>query len=199
MTVACIALLFALAEPPVHVEQRPQLPRPGQSPGVELSFDRELGIVAPGESKLVTVLVSGIPDSGLAAFQFTVHYDPAVVEIVDPNGAYTSSGVPTFAPLGASPLCAAIRERPSCPDPEWLLAATGRQPLGTSRPEHARGRVTVAFGTSGDAPGATGDGALAVLRVIGTGGGKPELRLTGAILADASDPPRRYAIRGGGE
>jgi len=166
----------------------------GGEPATRLSLDPASLRLAPGETRLVAVRVSGVPEPGLAAFQVTLEFDPRAVQVDDPNGAATGSGVPTFAPLGGSPLCAAVRGEPRCTDPEWMLAAGGRQPFGTARLDNAAGRVTIGFATAGSAAPPSGDGALALLRVTATGGGRTGLRIVDAILADPSDPPRRYAV-----
>jgi hypothetical protein len=161
---------------------------------LELAFDPPVLRLQPGESRLVALVARGIPDSGLAAFQVTLAYDPRLVRVVDPNAAFVGSGVPTFAPLGGSPLCAQIRRTLDCPDAPWMLTATGRQPFGTSRFDAEAGKVTVAFGTAGESAPPIGDGTLAVFEVIGVAGARSALRLEQAILADRSDPPRVYAI-----
>jgi hypothetical protein len=161
---------------------------------VRLYLDPSPSKLLPGQRQLVSVRVAGVPESGLAAFQLELRYDPRAVAVQDPNGGFTSSGVPAFAPLGGSPLCAVIRREGSCPDPEWMLTSTGRQAFGTSVDPEA-GRLTIAYGTAGEEAPVTGDGALALLEVVGLAGGKPLLGLIEVILADASDPPRKYAAR----
>jgi hypothetical protein len=165
-----------------------------REPRARIALDPPTPQLAAGETRLVAVAVRGVPEPGVAAFQVTIEFDPAAVRIEDPNAAVASGGVPAFAPLGGSPLCAPARGLPQCPDPEWMLVGSGRQPFGTSRSDVAAGRVTIGFATAGDAATPTGDGALALVRIVATGGGRTGLRITDAILADASDPPRRFEV-----
>ncbi len=151
---------------------------------------REIFPVA-GQSRLVRVQVEGVPADGLAAFQVTLRFDPRRLEVRDPN---TGFGVPAFAPLGGSPLCPVVRQQPDCPDPQWLLSATGRSPMGTFTVDPERGLVTIAYGTSGDAAPVAGRGTLAVIEVIGQGRGRGGLEIVDALLVDAAEPPGRYPV-----
>jgi len=148
--------------------------------------------LGPGASQTLALRVEGVPASGLAAFQVVLAFDPDQLEVRDPNAKYAGFGIPAFAPLGSSPLCAAIRGTAGCPDPAWMLTATGRQAFGTTSVDIEAGTVTVAYATAGDEPLATGSGTLALLEVVGRTGGQVDLEIVEAILADASDPPRPY-------
>jgi hypothetical protein len=181
-----LALLAALA---------PCLSAAGaDGPVATLSFDPPSVKLAPGERQMIAVRVDGIPESGLAAFQLLLRFQPGEVEVADPNAAFASSGVPAFAPLGHSPACAAIRQKPVCPDPEWMLTATGRQPFGTSSIDAREGTLTIAYGTAGETAPVAGSGTLALIEVIGTGRGEASFKILEAILADGSDPPGKYAF-----
>ena len=105
--------------------------------------ERELAV---GETLLVAVHVTGIPEPGVAAFQIVVEFDPAVLDVRNPNAGF--GGIPAFRPLGGSRLCAPVRGTVTCEDPEWLLEATGRQPVGTDSIDPERGIVTIAYGTA---------------------------------------------------
>lgn len=171
-------------------------------PRVQVSFDPPTPRLEAGETRTIAVRVSGVPEPGLAAFQITLEYDPGVVAVRDPNAEFTAFGVPTFAPLGGSPLCPAVRRLPTCRDPEWLLTRDGRQPFGTSKIDNRVGRTTIGFATaSAEATGserssapATGDGALALIEVTSVSGGETGLRFGEVIVADSSDPPRRFDV-----
>jgi len=150
----------------------------------------ELG---PGERRMVAVRVSGIPAEGLSAFQLELKFDPQSIGVRDPNAAFVTQGVPSFAPLGGSPLCEVIRETWSCPDPDWMLAVTGRETFGTSSIENSTGTVTIAFGTAGDSDPVVGRGTLALIEVIGKKRSRSALVIRDAILADGSRPVSKYA------
>jgi len=76
--------------------------------------------------------VEGVPEGGLSAFQVVLEFDPNRLEVRDPNAKYVAFGIDAFAPLGQSPLCAAVRETPACPDSAWMLTTTGREAFGTT-------------------------------------------------------------------
>ena len=156
---------------------------------VTITVDPAIVKIDPGERKRVYIRAEGVPAEGLAAFQFELHYDPSVIDLVDPNAGY---GVNAFAPLGGSPLCASIRHTLDCPDPPWMITAGGRQAYGANRGDPQNGRLTIAYGTAGDAPPIVGDGTLAVVEVVGKVRGRGRLQVAEAILADGSDPPNRY-------
>jgi hypothetical protein len=167
----------------------------GEAASPVVILDPQVRRLAPGERRTIAVRVEGIPEGGLAAFQIALRFEPENVEVRDPNAGYTSVGVPAFAPLGGSPLCATIRLASRCPDPDWLLTSTGRQAMGTTSIDLRQGIVTIAYGTSGETDPATGSGTLALLEVVGTGRGKASFTIVDAILADGTDPPRRYDWR----
>ena len=151
--------------------------------------------INPGERKRIYVQVDGIPEGGLAAFQFDLNYDPRVVELVDPNLGHS---LPQFSPLGGSPLCAAVRRQIDCPDPVWMLTAEGRQAIGTVAADDVAGRLTIAYGTiaaPSSPPPVIGEGTLAVIEVVGRASTKTRLTFGDLILADGGDPPRRYDVR----
>jgi hypothetical protein len=162
---------------------------------IRLSFDPAVVTLSPGVPSRVVLRAEGVPAPGLAAFQVEIGYEPGQAEVRDPNQALGSSDLAAFAPLGHSPLCAPLRGVTPCADPAWLLASTGRQPVGRAWLRPAEGRVVIAYGSHGDAKPAVGSGALALLEVVGRSSGRTRLRVLDAILADASDPPRPYAWR----
>ena len=172
--------LSATAAPPADTERS----------SVQLFLDPPLASIRAGEQRMVSVWASGIPGSGLAAFQLALRYDATAVSLLNPNRAYTSFGIQPFAPLGGSPLCGAVRGTASCFDPPWALNAGGRQAVGTSW--GGDGRVSIAYATSGDGRLATGSGVLAVLEVVGIVGGPVSIEIESATLADDSEPPRTY-------
>lgn len=166
---------------------------------VKIRFDPPIDSLAPGEQRVIAVQVEGIPEAGLAVFQLQLRFEPGQIEVRDPN-AGAGSGVPAYAPLGGSPLCAAIRQMPTCPDPEWMLTATGRQAIGRATLDSVKGTLTIAYGTVGEIDPQQGAGTLALIEVVKTGFERRPLRIVGAILADRSDPPKEYpfAITPGG-
>jgi hypothetical protein len=168
------------------------LPVAADGPAVRLYLDPPSVKLALGERRMIAVRVDGVPESGLAAFQLLVRFEPGEVEVADPNAAFVAAGVPAFAPLGDSPLCAVIRQKPVCPDPEWMLTSTGRQPFGTSSIDSRKGEVTIAYGTAGETHPVSGGGTLALIEVVGTVRGKASFKILEAILADGNDPPRKY-------
>lgn len=176
----------------VSLAADPTLPR------VEVSLDPPTPRLEAGESRMIAVRISNVPEPGIAAFQISLEFDPGVVALFDPNAEFTALGVPTFAPLGGSPLCAAVRRLPNCRDPEWMLVREGRQPFGTSRIDNRLGKATIGFATVGtDAAGGgavTGDGAVALIEIRSISGGETELRFGEVIVADPSDPPRRFQV-----
>ncbi|MFQ5515554.1 MAG: cohesin domain-containing protein [Myxococcota bacterium] len=167
--------------------------RAAESSSVQLSLDPPLASIRAGERRLVSVRARGIPGPGLAAFQITLRYDPATIAVLDPNRAHTSFGLQPFAPLGGSPLCAAVRGAASCPDPPWALTAGGRQAVGSSW--GGKGRVSIAYATTGEGRLATGAGALAILEVVGIVEGPVTIEIESATLGDDSEPPRTYGWR----
>lgn len=133
--------------------------------------------LAIGEKKIVQVVVdipapsgSGDPQ-GLAAFQLTVNFNPAVVHIGNPNEAFRGAGITPFAPLGGNPFCAIVRGVSSCPDPSWFLTSTGRTAIGQDTIDNVNGMVQIAYGTSGTSLPPTGSGVIALLEVVGQGNG----------------------------
>jgi hypothetical protein len=161
--------------------------------GVRLSLDPAVLSVGPGEHGTLELRVTGVPPAGLAAFQVTLAFDPSQIEVLDPNAEYVSAGVKAFASLGDSPFCTMVRGTVTCPDPPWMLTATGREAFGTTSIDLEEGVVTIAYGTAGDEPLPAGGGTLAVLEVVGVAGGPVSLEIIEGLLADTSDPPKTYA------
>ncbi len=167
---------------------------------VEVHFEAlDLGLdpsdlrLRPGASARLAVVVDAVPAPGLAAFQFDVVFDPAVVQLVDPNAPFAGL-VDAYAPLGGDPLCTVVREEPTCPDPDWLLTSTGRAPIGTD--DMQPGRITVAYGTSGMQMLPTGIGVIALIDVVPQPnvGASTSLALENVILSDDGEPPMGYPV-----
>jgi hypothetical protein len=150
--------------------------------------------LALGETLLVAVQVTGIPEPGMAAFQIAVEFDPEMLDVRNPNERFRGS-IPAFRPLGGSGLCAPVRGTVSCEDPEWLLEATGRRPVGTDSIAPERGVVRIAYGTRGRHPLPSGDGTLALLEVVGKQAGTTTLQLSEVILADNREPPSMFPVQ----
>lgn len=164
----------------------------GDSKGIRLYLDPPAFKVALGERRTVELKVAGLPADGISAFQVKILFDPTLVEVLDPNAAYTAQGVEPFMPLGATPqLCTLVRQQPKCPDARWLLTSTGRQAIGMSSVDRS-GKLIIAYGTSGGADLPTADGTLAVIHVVGKTHSDAALEIVEKIVADASDPPRNY-------
>lgn len=147
----------------------------------------------PGETARLAVVVDTVPAPGLAAFQFDVTFDPAVVQLVDPNAAFAGV-VDAYAPLGGDPLCTVVREEPTCPDPVWILTSTGRAPIGTV--DMQPGLITVAYGTSGTEMLPTGVDVIALIDVVPMPnvGASTSLTLGNVILSDDGEPPMGYPV-----
>ena len=165
---------------------------PAASRALEIQLIPETATLQPGEQTLVQVKVVGVPSSGLAAFQFDLGFNPAVVQLANPNAAFEGS-IPAYAPLGNSPFCVIVRGGP-CQDPSWLLTTTGRSPVGTDSLDNTNGTLEVAYGTSGTQEPPTGDGVIALINLIAQQPGQTTLVLSGVILADNEDPPRPFSF-----
>ena len=166
-------------------------PAPASDAAVRVRLEPEVATLDERGRATVVLVVEGVPAPGLAAFQVVLGFDSDHVSVADPNALGRSLGVPAFAPLAGSPLCAVLRAGP-CTDPDWLLTSTGRQAFGTS--ESAGDRVRVAYATAGSGPLPTGDGALAVLELVGSPGAAERLWIVDVVLGDASEPPRRIPV-----
>jgi hypothetical protein len=148
--------------------------------------------LAPDEVTRIAITVEDVPATGLAAFQFDIRFDPAVVNLLNPNEAFRGT-LPPFAPLGGNAFCTFVRGGTTCPDPQWFLTSTGRSPLGTDLIDNQTGLLRVAYGTSGSSDLPSGDGVLALIDVRAIAPGMTLLTLENVILADNSDPPMSYA------
>jgi hypothetical protein len=146
-----------------------------------------------GESALVEVTVTGVPAGGLAAFQFTLDFNPQSIDILNPNEAFRGTVFP-FAPLGGDPLCTTVRGTGTCNDPDWFLISTGRTPLGLDTIDNAAGRVEVVYGTSGAPAPPTGNGTIALIEVFAPWDGTTTVNLSDVILADNQEPPVPFGV-----
>jgi hypothetical protein len=162
---------------------------------VTVSLNPALVALQPREQTLVQVAVEGVPAAGLAAFQITLHYDPRHIRVLDPNAAHAGQGVSAFAPLGNSPLCAAVRGG-ECTDSPWLLTATGRTVVGVTKRDAGKGDLTIAYGSAGSQPLPAGGGTLALLEVVGVSGEPARIEVKEFIAADGAEPPQTYPWRG---
>jgi len=166
------------------------------APVVSLFLEPDLGSLSTGEHRTVVLRVDGVPETGLAAFQVTIAYDPSRLELLDGNAAFVGSGIMAFAPLGGSILCAPVRGTAECPDAPWMLTTTGRRAIGRASIEADQGKATIAYATHGNSSPATGNGVLATFEVVGKADGEIQIEIFDVLLADASDPPLRYAWKG---
>lgn len=162
---------------------------------VRVTLD-EAPTLAAGESATLHVRVEDVGAGGLAAFQLTIAYDPAIASVGDPNAAFAAAGLDAFAPLGGLSICAPVRGESACHDAPWLLTSTGRSALGRAEIDASSGRVQIAYGSSGASAPATGDGAIAIIQVTSVSGDPIELSLEKVVLTDASDPPRVHPLAG---
>ena len=151
-------------------------------------------VLAPGQSILVQVNAANVPAPGLAAFQFDVAFNAAVVSVTNPNEAFRASGVPAFVPLGGDPMCTTVRGTTPCPDPAWMLTSTGRTALGTDVIDPAGGRVHVVYATYGIAAPPAGAGTVALLRVTAITSTPAFLSLSNVILGGDQEPPLPFAV-----
>ncbi|MCK6556336.1 hypothetical protein L6Q96_17410 [Candidatus Binatia bacterium] len=177
------ALLIAVCLPVSALAQAPSL-----------RIEPAAIVLSPGQSAIVQVNAANIPAPGLAAFQFDVGFNPAVVAVGNPNEAYRGAGVPPFAPLGGDPICTTVRGTSPCPDPPWMPTSTGRTALGTDVVDTAGGRVHVLYATYGIAAPPAGAGTVALLRVTATTTAPTFLTLSNVILAGDQEPPLPFAV-----
>lgn len=134
--------------------------------------------------------------TSLAAFQCELAFDPALIDVTNPNEAYRGTVLP-FAPLGADPACTTVRGTPSCPDPPWVLTSTGRVPVGTDSIDNATGSVRFAYGTHGPGSLPAAGGTIALVEVVGVYNGTVTVTLADARLADAAEPPTSFPFSAG--
>lgn len=121
----------------------------------------------------VQVLASGVSD--LAAFEFDLTFDPGLVRV---------SGISAGSFFGAEQ---------ACPDAETRCAIL----LGPVAEESA-GRASVGAVSYGQAPGASGEGVVAVLYLEPTGrGGSTPLGLAAALIADTKARAATPVVAGG--
>lgn len=126
-------------------------------PNGEIPGPQEFGI---NDQTLVEVMIGGIEPGapGLRAFQVTFNFDPAQIQLFDPNG-----GLNDFLPLGDSPICRAIRGG-DCPDSTAFFTSTGRAAQGpVTVDDSANGSFSIGYASTGANEGPTGDGALLIL------------------------------------
>ena len=163
---------------------------------VPVDFSPSSVNVQVGESVLVEISVTNVPQPGLAAFQFDLTFDPLGIDILNPNEAFRGS-VPPFAPLGNNALCTTVRGTAMCEDPDWFLITTGRTPFGVDTIDNVSGLVQVAYGTSGGQALPAGSGAIALIEVVGESGGTFIVNLSSVILADNQEPPMTFSTTPG--
>ncbi len=160
---------------------------------VKVGFSPSRLALKVGQRALVAIVAEDGSASGLAAFQLQLQFDPAGIDVLNPNEAFRGT-VPAFAALGNHPLCSMVRRTVVCEDPDWSLTTTGRAPLGIDTIDNAGGRIEVAYGTSGRQILPATGGTLALIEVVAVADGVVSVKLTDAILADNQEPPRRAPV-----
>ena len=162
---------------------------------IEVAFNPSTVNLNVGEKVLVEVIVTDVPSPGLAAFQFKLDFDSAPIDILNPNEAFRSSGIPPFAPLQGNAFCTFVRGSATCLDPPWFIAETGRIPDGiVDTIDNTAGSIAFSASTRVDpnVPSSTtlptGDGVIALIEVVGVANGTATVTLppTDLILADAT-------------
>jgi len=177
---ACWAVLLAIASA--------SLANPvGAQTETRVRFVPQVVELSVGERATVEIHVEDLPPGGLAALQLDLAFDAALLTIGNPNEAFRDSVLP-FAPLGDDAvLCETVRGVTPCPDPPWLLTATGRSPLGTD--VLGADRALFAYGTSGTVAPPSGNGVIGLIDVVGTQAGASLVGTTRSILADDAETP----------
>ncbi|MGE3541848.1 MAG: Ig-like domain-containing protein [Candidatus Tectimicrobiota bacterium] len=163
---------------------------------VQIGFEPASVTVPVDGRRIVRVVAQNVPAPGLAAFQFTLRFDPAPLDIVNPNEDVRADGIASFSPLSGI-LCRIVRNAPACPDPAWFLTSTGRSPQGQDTIDNATGRVQVVYGTSGQQAPPTGSGTLALIEIVGMANGTTSVNLTDVILAGNQAVPVPFAFVAG--
>lgn len=165
-------------------------PARAQSPSIEV--DPVSLTLEAGQRARVSIRVRNIPSPGLAAFQFRLLFNAAVVRLEDPNAGL--AGTPAFAPLGNLPGVLPPRTE----DPPWFLTSTGREAVGVL--DNTAGKLDLAYGTIGGARPATGTGVIAIFDVVALRGGESALDLaqSSVLLVDNSEPPGLYPATAAG-
>jgi hypothetical protein len=149
-------------------------------------------VVGPGETVRLELLVQDVPGEGLAAYQIELFFDPASIQLSDPNAAFVSAGINPFIPLGGNLFCDAVRGE-SCQDPDWFLDSTGRTAvLAAAEIDNGSGRAQIAYGTHGTDFAPFGDGVLALIDITGVGAGDTTIQFGATILASASETDPEY-------
>ena len=151
---------------------------------------------AVGELLLADVVVEGVPPPGLANFQFDLLFDPAVVNLTNPNEDFRGDGIAAFAPLGDNAFCTVVRGTATCEDPIWFLKSTGRSALGTDIINNPAGWIAVAYATTGAPAPPEGSGVLALIEISLVGEGMTDIVFDNVILGDAQDVPMAFPIDG---
>lgn len=165
-------------------------PARAQSPSIEV--DPASLTLEAGQRARVSIRVRSIPSPGLAAFQFRLLFNAAVVRLEDPNAGL--AGTPAFAPLGNLPGV----PPPRTEDPPWFLTSTGREAVGVL--DNTVGKLDLAYGTIGGAGPATGAGVIAIFDVVALRGGESALDLvqSSVLLVDNSEPPGLHSTTAAG-
>jgi hypothetical protein len=149
-------------------------------------------VVGPGETVRLELLVQDVPAEGLAAYQIELLFDPALIQLSDPNAAFVSAGINPFVPLGGNLFCDLVRGE-SCQDPDWFLDSTGRTAvLAAAEIDNGSGRAEIAYGTHGTDIAPFGDGVLALIDITGVAAGDTTIQFGDIILASASETDPEY-------
>lgn len=162
-----------------------------KSNAASLEFNPSSVQLDAGESVLVEVIAKDIPATGLAAFQFNLQFDPAVINIIDPN-LDSGGALPAYVPLGNNIFCAYFRKIDTCTDSDWMLILTERDPLPYIL-DDTPGNISILYSTSGDNAPPTGTGVIALLEIVGIADGRVSIELTNVILADDNNPPVEHS------
>lgn len=134
-----------------------------------------------GEKALVHVVVTGVPEPGLQAFQFRVEFNTGLANLNNPNFATPFAA---FEPLGGKPFCSIVTSRDACSDPAWFLISTGRTAqLANAAIDNGSGTGQIAYGSSGTESASVGSGAIAIIEVEGIADGVVQVNLTDIVLA----------------
>ena len=155
----------------------------------EISFNPSTLELSTGETAVVQVVVSDIEAPGLAAFDLDINFDPALVNIENPN-----EGTPlnAFVPLGNDPFCNFVGR---CDDPDWFLTSTGRTAQAFPNSiDNVNGEVMFGYGTQQGNATPTGSGVIGLIVVEGVGGGDIATEITigaDSLLGTGEDPPQR--------
>lgn len=173
------------------------LPGPARAQSASIEAEPASLTLEAGQRARVSIRVRNVPSPGLAAFQFRLLFNAAVVRLEDPNAGLGAA--PAFAPLGNFPGV----QPPRTEDPAWFLTSTGREAvIGLAALDNTAGTFDLSYGTKVGAVPATGTGIVAIFDVVAVGRGESALDVvqSSVLLVDNSEPPGLHqATAVGGE